>query len=392
MTERLKFFGGTTKENSFEFRERRRYVEYFRSKNYQLLDTLYEKKLYGFLNKKGHIVMPTKAVTRFGEDSGALQGLNYVVDCFNYMRRLYRENDSVVLPQKINDFVPKRSYEDFEEGYQIYEQIFLEKITPLLEETLGGEKVTLLKFLETLEELVFSSELSDLPMTKSGFALSVYSTAYTTGLYIDLLAFEDASVDTSKPEIFEDENFECYLKLAQTNGFLVDANCPWRLVLNLESDVVKHKILNGRPLEEFDKFYYDVYNINVGYDDYWALRSFCQKLFLEYHRSYNYEIPSMPRLDDQNRWLEFLITNKFRELSLIRKLEQKSHKKFTDVLQRAKHTNTIYGLTNNFGALGYLNDFFGSVLLERVKQDENNTNSGYREQLQGNILHRLKSI
>lgn len=392
MTEHLKFLGGTTNENSFEYQERKKYLDYFRSKDYRLLDTLYEKKLYGFLNKKGHVVMPTKTITRFGEDTGSLEGLNYVVDCFNYMRTLYRENNSIIVPEKISDFVPKRNYEDFEGNYQIYEQIFLERITPILEETLHGEKVSLLKFVETLENLIFSSELSDYPMTKSGFALSIFSTAYTTGLYIDLLASEDASIDFDKPEILEDENFECFVKLAQENGFLVDANCPWRLVLDLESDIVKHKILNGRPLEEFDKFYYDVYNVNVGYDDYWALRSFCQKLFVEYYRTNNYELPSMPRLEHQDRWLEFLITNRFRELSIIKKPNQKSLKKFTDVLKRAKQTNSIYGLTNNCGALGYLNDFFGSVMLERIGQNENSTNAGYREQLQRNFLHRLESI
>ena len=118
-----------------------------------------------------------------------------------------------------------------------------------------------------LEKVIFRSEMSDTPMTKSGFALSTFSSAYHTGLYVDVVAEQDGSVDLTKPDFFEDENFECYVKLAEENGFFVDANCPWRLVLNLESPITQRKILNGRPKEEFDKFYYDVYTIIVGYDN-----------------------------------------------------------------------------------------------------------------------------
>lgn len=392
MTQNLRFLGGSTGKSAVQYSERRRFVEYYRSKNLDLLDTLYEKKLYGFLNKKGHVVMPVSSATRFGNDSGPIQGLNYVVDAFNSLRDAYRKNDSIVLPSPIQDMVPKRSYDEFDENYAAYERLFLQRIMPMLVEELQSRPVGLLEFVEAIEKILFKEGMSELPMTRSGFALSTYSSAYSTGLYIDIVAEQDGSIDLSKPSFYEDDKFECYVRLAKEYGFYVDANAPWRLVLNLEDKIVKKNILNGRPEKEFDKFYHDVYTVNVGYDDYWTLRSFCQKLYVEYNVKIENSFQSMPRLEGTERWIEFLLVSKFREASLITRVEQKREKQFTDVLKRAVSTNSIYGLTSNVGALGYINDYFGRKLLEKLEEYKNTANTRHSQQLQGHLHNRLESI
>lgn len=392
MTENLDFLGGEVSQNKDSYNERKRYLDYFRSKDYALLDTLYDKKLYGFLSKKGHVVMPTPMITRFGEDSGTVAGLNYTVDFFNAMRRIYRNNDSIILPEKIPDLIPKRSYDNFEDGYNIYEKLVMETVIDDLVEKLDSRPVELLEFVEQLEEIIFTDIMVDLPMTKTGYALSSYSSAYYTGLYVDLDATKDGSLDLEKPSYFEDVNFDCYVKLAEESGFYVDANAPWRLVLNLESPIVKAGILNGRPMEEFDKFYYDVYTINVGYDDYWALRTQCQNLYIEYYRTIESPLEEMPRLEYSDRWLEFLLVNKFRELSLMLNISGKEDKEFTDVLKKAVDIKRIYGLTSNLGAIGYINDYFGKKIVEKIEEYKNITNSRYTEELQGHISNRLKTI
>lgn len=392
MTEDLKFLGGSTRDNKVEYNQRKRFIEYYRGKNLEILDTLYDKKLYGFVNKKGHVIMPVSSVTRFGNDSGPIQGLNYVVDAFNRLRSAYRTNDSIILPTQIQDLVPKRSYDEFDENYTIYEKLFLERVLGLLLETLERKTVDMLQFVEAMETILFSTEMSDLPMTKSGFALSSYSSAYSTGLYVDIVAEQDGSIDLTKPSFYEDEKFECYVRLAREYGFYVDANAPWRLVLDLEDRMIKRDILNGREEKEFDKFYHDVYTVNVGYDDYWSLRSFCQKLYIEYNIAIDNSFQSLPRLSSSDRWIEFLLVNKFREASLITRLEHKRDKEFTDVLKKAIDTSTIYGLTSNTGALGYINDFFGRKLLEKIEEYKNTANTGHSQQLQRRLHNRLESI
>ena len=317
MTDDLKFLGGSTRDNATQYAERKRFLNYFKGKGYPLLDTLYEHRLYGFLNPQGHVVMPVGTTSVFGNDSGVTTGLNFVVDLYNKFRDLYRRDSNITLPAAIPDLVPKKSYENFDENYENLEVIVMRKLIPILRDMLGSRQVELLEFIEAIEEAIFGEQMVDMPLTKSGYALSSFSSAYYTGLYVDTATGQDGSVDFTKPDFYEDENFECYVKLAGESGFFVDANSPWRLILNLESPITQHRILNGRDPEEFNKFFYDVYTINVGYDDYWALRSFCQKLFIEYYKESGHGLSSVPRLEDQSRWLEFLLINKFRELSLI---------------------------------------------------------------------------
>lgn len=393
MSEKLNFLGGSSSNNSIQFSERKRFLDYFRNQDLPVLDTLYERRLYGFINNKGHVIMPVTNTTRFGTDSGVTQGLSYVVEMYNSFRNVYRENTAINLPEVIPDLVPKRSFDDFDSSYETYELLMLERLMPTLREKLENKRVSFLKFIECAEESLFSTSMSEIPMTKSGFALSNYSSAYCTGLYIDVVNGQDGSVDFSKPGFYEDPDFECFVKLANESGFYVDANCPWRLVLNLDSEITKRKILNGRDFEEFDKFYYDVYTINVGYDDYWTLRTFMQKLFIEYHRINDLKIESVPRLPGgQLRWLEFLLVNRFREMSLMLKTSEKSEDMFSSVLKKTIDINKTYGLTSNLGSIGFINNYFGDKLLERLKSDKNFTNAGYTQKLQRDLSGRIESI
>ena len=65
-----------------------------------------------------------------------------------------------------------------------------------------------------------------------------------------------------------------HVNFANEHGFYVDINCPWRMVLNLKSPVAQENILNGRSVDKFEDFYSDTYVMKIGYDDFWALKSF----------------------------------------------------------------------------------------------------------------------
>lgn len=387
MSEDLNFLGGATGDLATEFIERTRFLNYFRSKEYPLLDTLYDKKLYGFVNSKAEIISPVKNIKRFGEDSGTVSGLNYVVDMFNRLRSAIRLVESIKVPELIQEFKPVKNFEDFEENYKAYEVNLANKLASMLIPIFQNRPLTMDEFLDTIERTVYQVPgMSNFPLTKSGYAISSNSSAYHTGLYLDLLPDQDGSLDASKPAIIEDPNFECYVGICYQYGFYVDANSPWRLVMNLENEFVKANILNGRPLSEFEKFYSDVYTIKTGYDDYWALKNFVEKLYVEIHRLLGLPIQSVPSLRDQSRWLDFLLSNRFFELGLITSVEQKSEILYSKTLQKVLDTYRIYGLSSNVGAIGLVNSFCASKLKEMIEQNENIANTRHSQQLQGFIL------
>lgn len=387
MSEDLNFQGGATGDLAIEFIERQRFLQYFRSKEYPLLDTLYDKKLYGFINHKAEIVAPTKIIKPFGQDTGTISGLNYVVDMFNKLRSVFRNSDSLKLPTLIEDFRPAKSYEDFEENYTGYEVLAANRFLTMLLPIFQNKSLTMDIFLDTIEDLLFNTPgISSFPLTKSGYAISANSSAYHTGLYVDLLSGQDGNLDASKPEIIEDPNFECYVGISYQYGFYVDANSPWRLVLNLENAFVQTNILNGRPLSEFENFYSDVYNMKVGYDDYWVLKDLVEKMYIELHRLLNVPIQSVPGPARPQRWLEFLLLNRFLELGLIISKEQKDEPLFRRTLQKVLDTDTVYGLSSNVGALGLINSFCASQLRKLIEENENIANVRHTGQLQRVIL------
>ncbi len=384
MTEE-KFLGGSTVDLQLEFSERRKFLDFFRSKGYPLLDTLYDKRLYGFVNHLGEVVMPTPTPKRFGTDSGSVTGINYVVDLFNKFRKMYVNTPALKFPTAVAQLKPRKSFQKFETSYNEYEILLVNKLLPILIERIPDPSPSLARFLDVLEASIFDPEMQGYPITRSGFALSNRSTAYHTGLYVDVLSGQDTNLDQQKANILADPDFECYVSMAHEHGFLVDANAPWRLVADLDSPIVKRNIMNGRAISEFNAFYRDVYTIKVAHDDYWSLKSFCAKFYVEFYNQNNQPLSSMRKDVTTDRYLEFLMTCHFKNLSLMFNLEGKESVLFSKTLKKALDTNRIYGLTSNAGAIGFIESFVSSQILKKLEKNENTSNAGHQQQVPGDL-------
>ena len=109
------------------------------------------------------------------------------------------------------------------------------------------------------KNILFLGENTGNHISKSGYAISLNSTVYETGLYVDLAENLSSDTDYEKGLMLEHPGFLCYLTFVTDHGFSVDFNAPWRLVLNLEHEKTRNNILNGRPPQDFWPFYYDQY-------------------------------------------------------------------------------------------------------------------------------------
>lgn len=384
MTEK-DFLGGSTEDLRVEFRERKKFLDFFRSKGYPLLDSLYEKRLYGLVNAHGEVVVPTPIPKRFGTDTGITTGINYVVDLFNKLRRTYINTPGLKFPKAVEKLQPKKSFEKFEKNYNEYEILLVNKMLPVLLDKITEPNPSLSRFLNVLEASTFLSEMREYPITRSGYALSKQSSVYHTGLYIDVMTDQDTNLDQQKAEMLSDPNFECYVSLAYEHGFLVDANAPWRLVVDLDSPVTKTNIMNGRDINEFEAFYKDVYTVRVSHDDYWSLKSFTEKLYVEFYNQNDQPLSSMKKDVKIERYLEFLLTCHFKNLGIISELEERDQPLFSKVLKKAVDTNMIYGLTSSVGALGFINFFLSQQILMKMRKNENTSDTGHQQQLPGDI-------
>ena len=390
---KIKYLGGSPEISiAKEFKERRKYLKEIREMNVPVIDTLYEQRLYGQLDNSGHVVIPTSPAVSFGEYATSVTGLGYVVELFNSFRDFYfhiASNNDIEIPKEIEELVPTKSYVNTDEEFVVNKERVSDILYGLVSDRTNGHPIGMLEFSEIVNEALFSEEMENLKVTKSGFALT---DCYLTGLYVDMSRNYSTHTDQAKGDLIHDPNFKCYCDFAESHGFLVDINAPWRLVLNMDSPITRKNILNGRPESEFFNLYSDMYSVKVGYDDYWEIKRFYESLYNEYSRSAASQPSrlrpnmSVARLEENmidtndinwksKMWIKCLITNKFREMGLMASPDStpffdEVYAKSIDMLDNhGIHSKTSTGLlTNPSGPIGYINQVCSKVMTEMLRK------------------------
>ena len=416
------FMGGQVDTDAQQYDERKRYSAY--SSNYAigtpLLDTVEDRKLYGFLDHNYHPIEPNAeiqptsgqpiGVKTFGDYSPEIYGLNFVVDLFTSFRNYYIDlmrRTGLTLPEEISPLVPTRSFNEVDTDILQYERYLSTKINNYLisEEFVPQEEhpLNLQKYLNYVSTAMFENEMLKDSITKSGFLLSPRSTVYNTGLYIDLFSGGNPEIDLDKQKILEYDGFKCFVEKAWEHGFYVDKNCPWRLVLNLESLKVKKNIMfsNGenptRQLLRFNDFYSNQKTLKTGLDDYWFLRDFIKKAFYDYRMQLEEESMTDIYINNEmnsiatETWLEHLIKYRLKELGYFKKrdlLDQESprYSLFQEILAQAlfrlnlsqlyENPNSgeplleLYGLEGTSGALKYIEARCAGIIKHEIEKSK----------------------
>ena len=359
------FKGGNTNSIAQEYAERKKYVSFIRESGFELLDTLYEKKLYGFINKDFEVVSPIDNTVLFGAYAGEIEGITFTVDMFNLFRKYYLEKVATTglrVPALVAGLSPGKSHVGFLGNYNKYIQNSYSILLPEVEVLMRNNFLSFEEFIEIVNSAIFAPTMNNYAITKTGYLLSKDSSVHETGLYTSLAPSLSLSEESAKALMIQDPGFKCYIDFAKTFGFFVDAHAPWRLIVNLDSPIAQGNILNGRPPESFYDFYSDVYTKKVGFDDLAAVKSFYQNLYIDYAEQKGIivlqrALTSVP----VSRWLECLLINKFRELGLMREpsrspLFLQTYQKVLDYLQQPGISSQVSG------PVGYINRFCAEQL------------------------------
>jgi hypothetical protein len=138
----------------------------------------------------------------------------------------------------ITDLLPKRGWENIN---RLYHKHFLD-----IYEGFNGSFIRKRKNkIETFEDFIaVFDEFSNIvapkyPLTKTAFAKSRFCSPLSTGLCVEIGAKNHSKDEPKVVEYIEDVNFDCYVTAAKSHGFLIDRNAPWRLVADINSDVMK---------------------------------------------------------------------------------------------------------------------------------------------------------
>ena len=247
MTIKIIFKGGQSENLREEFVERERYKRLVKIPNQ--IDTLYDERFYGFLDKEFnpvYIVDEPAVMQTFSDSPRGIQSIGFVVKAFNNFKKDYIERISASsrsFPDGLTGLNPIRGTESFVNLYNSH----LTRTAIAYSERLKNnpKSADFYDFLLLIERM-FEDTLDTVPISRSGFLLSDDNEVYTTGLVLDL-AEEDFDTDEQKGIILQSEDFKCYCDYAFDAGFRVDKNAPWRLYVNLESDIIKTMIRGTTP-------------------------------------------------------------------------------------------------------------------------------------------------
>ena len=276
-----------------------------------------------------------------------------------------------------------------QERYQSYQQMTMESfLSKIISHQNPQDLLVEENFLSKTSELLFSSDLENHKVTKSGYILSPYVSAYETGIYVDLSPGQDIQIDQAKVDFMEDPGFKCYGEIANSFGFYVDKYCPWRLVLNNKHPYTQENILNKNYSRPFRDFYYSEYFYKVGLDDFWNLKSFYKKMYLNLARfngrDLNLPFESLTEL----RWAEIFLLNRFREIGIMRQSDfyssdespTENKRKYMKILGTLR---TRYGLgptatsplTHNSGIINYIENVCAHQLKNIIERKNIDTSS-----------------
>jgi len=131
-----------------------------------------------------------------------------------------------------------RGYESPIVLYRQYKNVYFEQIAKAIRSSARPEQLTnLSQFLTILEGEIFKS-ISEVPFTYPSFIKSRFCDVMCTGLAIEIADLKYSN-DLAKVENFlNSPNWPYYLNVCNSYGFMVDKKYPWRLVADINSEIM----------------------------------------------------------------------------------------------------------------------------------------------------------
>ena len=117
-------------------------------------------------------------------------------------------------------------------------QIFSDFQTWIMQE---GRRKKIMTFKDFLQYMIYfiDAQTPKRAFSRSGFILSRHCDRSMSGLQIEIGTGMDGDDRNKKVMYHADANFDAWCKISAEYGFLVDFNAPYRLVANVESDVMR---------------------------------------------------------------------------------------------------------------------------------------------------------
>lgn len=211
-------------------------------------DFYYDAPFYGRIDEDSFAISPKKeSLVQIKQSEEIVKCQNFVRDAFNDFYSFWQNakrngilNEEGILYNL--DFI--EAYVDPEVIYSEYIQNQNMQFFDFIDSKGISKKIKDFKSFLKNWILFVDGKISLLPFTYSSFYLSKFSNQRTSGLMIDLS--DDDKTDDNKKynKYINDTNYLFFYNSILNFGFNVDKKIPWRIVANIDSEIMKSYMSN----------------------------------------------------------------------------------------------------------------------------------------------------
>jgi hypothetical protein len=232
---------------------------------------LWEKKhKYGLVNAENEPIMLktdsegyTLGLDMVPGETESLFAVDFVTSAFSNFRNFYNNKAALGNISTKNTSLPrieaKKAWSPINDGYADHVQDLYEIFVAYTHST------DYIKEIDSFDSFIpiyldfIGLVAKEAPFTKQAYAKSSLNSHYSSGLLIDLKNNYSFSDDVEKISFIKDKNFQKYQKIAQSFGFRIDRNAPWRIIANLQSPYMQQRMNSRGATYVGDSNYTDVF-------------------------------------------------------------------------------------------------------------------------------------
>lgn len=205
-----------------------------------------EKILYGRMSRRFEPVVtsPGSLVPLQSADSNtSLQVVSFVNDVFREMCVQFKKCAEAGTIDNADPYLSNlkayKAYTSPEELFGSYRDIYYSSIAAVF----AQNQIHVKSFEEFIQQLMplLPNALRTDPITFPGFVKSTNCTVMSTGLAIEIADLKYYDDQVKIDSLINSNNWEFFVNACNDYGFMVDLNVPWRIVADLNSEIMKQQ-------------------------------------------------------------------------------------------------------------------------------------------------------
>ena len=175
------------------------------------------------------------------ESTRSFSALAFVVDVFNMMVNKMKEGaqmNKIIDDDYLSDLKVYRAFESPTRAYDRYRDIYYSRLKKELSNAAAEDTFKdvneFMRFMPTF----LKGKISQAPLTLPSYVKSKFCNIMSSGLAIEIADLDYLNDKDKIDKFYKNPNWNYFMQVCNAHGFMIDKNCPWRIVADVNSEVM----------------------------------------------------------------------------------------------------------------------------------------------------------